>query len=257
MGTSNSALIKEDNIKRFIDDSKSAYDDVMKSVDPGPQAAKAASRVAHKDAIEKRKTVIKKYKDQIGIYSVFIKDLENDEEFSKSYETLLDRYLTLTTSIPRPSPVEKFNPIDDIYQEMNKYFYSFVKEIEEGKPPKKGADIPAYIWYLKSEGNEFTGIDKLDELKKLKYLGLFILLLQENEETKNKIIFLTPAEEDDILKNIKKIDAKIKSSKQGFKKFKSTHKSKKSNKKIKKSQKKSYRKVKKSVKSIKKRNIKH
>jgi hypothetical protein len=105
MGTSNSVLIK-DNIKRFIDDNKSEYDDVMKKpVDPGPQAAKDASRVAHKDAIEAaikaRKAVTKKYKDQIQINEKFIKDLENDKEFSKSYETLLDRYLTLTTSIPR------------------------------------------------------------------------------------------------------------------------------------------------------------
>ena len=230
MGTSNSVLTPEEvktvkaNIKKFIDENK---------CEDGNG---------------------EKYKRQIEeIYKANIKQLENDEEFSESYKELLECYQRLKTSIPRPSPLEEIINIETYFKEFEDMYR---KAYREALP-----DDPKNIFYgtmslLKNlqyfdyfdNIDELDNIDKLKVLKTLKYFMMFILEKPDLiNEAKEKFILET---------NIDRINAKINSFKQGFKKFKSTRKSKKSNKKIKKSQK-SYRKVKKSVKSIKKRNIKH
>ena len=186
-----------------------------------------------------------KYKRQIEeIYKANIKQLENDEEFSESYKELLECYQRLKTSIPRPSPLEEIINIET-YFKIFEDMYTKGKALLPEDPQNRFYRTMSQLKTLQY----FDKFDKLEVLKTLKYFMMFILEKPEliNKDTEEKFILET---------NIGRIDAKINSFKQGFKKFKSTHKSKKSNKKIKKSQK-SYRKVKKSVKSIKKRNIKH
>lgn len=224
MGASNSVLTLEEvetvktNIKKFIDENKC------------------------EDGNDE------KYERQIEIYKANIKQLENDEEFSESYKKLLECYQRLRTSIPRPSPLEEFNTIDDLYDDADKktYFKSFEDMYRKAVPTPENKFYGTML-RLKTLQN-FDNIDNREVLKTLKYFMMFIL--------KNNLINEATKEKSILEININRINDKLKLFKQGFKKLKSTRKSKKSNKKIKKSQK-SYRKVKKSVKSIKKRNIKH
>lgn len=226
MGTSTSVLTPEEietqktNIKKFIDENKCEPDNA------------------------------EKYQQQIEIYKATMKDLENDEEFFKLYSTVLDCYTTLTTSIPRPSPEESYDDIEDLKinnKEMENYFIEFTQM-------RKRSTFDDVYYKTKTRllnQQSFDNIDDINTLKTLKYFMMFLLTKpDELNEAENHIKILE--------NNINKINVKLGLIKQGFKKFKLPRKIKKSNKKSKTRKiKKSYRKVKKSVKSIKKRNIKH
>ena len=226
MCTSTSVLTPEEietqktNIKKFIDENKCEPDNA------------------------------EKYQQQIEIYKATMKDLEKDEDFLKSYSTILDCYTTLTTSILRPSPEESYDDIEDLKinnEEMEKYFRKF-------REMRKKSTFDDVYYKMKTHlltQQSFDNIDDINTLKSLKYFMMFLLTKpDELNEAENHIKILET--------NIRKIDTKLGLIKQGFKKFKSPRKSKKSNKKSKTRKiKKSYRKIKKSVKSIKKRNIKH